>query len=495
MDTRTIDDGVYTFNATAFDQSGKWTEADPIIFRVDNTPPDLKILSPLNSEYISGEIWINVSVEDTFNYTVKYTVDDSGWVPIENPFNTTLVSDNEHMITVRVVDDAGHITDRAVTVIVDNIAPELVILTPKNGTHLRDEIEVSVYAGGGVRKVMMSIDDGIEMDLVSVGVNAPYETKIDTTQFEDGLHTIYISSVDFTGQESNRETTVFVDNTGPEIILVEPKPLAKKAGHIKFEVNCTDDTGIEAVYINIDGSIWRAMLYDNYTGNYTYRWLTTEDNNREHDYEIKSVDTLGNEEVIRNKLKVNNPTNYWRAFQENLPGIGFIFLLFFILFIFILLKVGKLQSWYREEKKAPKPAVEGKKHGRFRRVFSRKKKGITAKRKHKAPKIVKEPVVFEMEGVEESGISVAKTPRFPPPPPPPPRVGKKTLMESIDDIEITGEEPPAPKEGMDNSKKAASIITEIEETAIKEPQMKESKEVLKADKKKRKRLRRMKKKK
>ncbi len=521
MDTRTVDDGVYTINATAFDQSGKWTDADPIIFRVDNTPPDLKILSPLNSEYISGEIWINVSVEDTFNYTVKYTVDDSGWVPIENPFNTTLVSDNEHMITVRVVDDAGHITDRAVTVIVDNIAPELVILTPKNGTHLTDEIDVSVYAGGGVRKVIMSIDDGIEMDLVSVGVNAPYETKIDATQFEDGLHTIYISSVDFTGQESNRETTVFVDNTGPEIILVEPKPMAKKAGHIKFEVNCTDDTGVEAVYINIDGSIWRAMLYDNYTGNYTYRWLTTEDNNREHDYEIKSVDTLGNEEVIKNKLKVNNPTNYWHAFQENLPGIGFIFLLFFILLMFILLKVGKLQSWYREEKKAPKPYAKEKKHGRFRRVFSRKKKGITAKRKHKPPKIVKEPVVFEMEGVEESGISVAKTARLPPPPPPP-RMGKKSLMESIDDIEIAGEEPPAPKEGMDDSAKAtsiitdiekttikeppskkgmddstkaSSIITEIEETAIKEPQIKEGTEIVRPEKKKLRRIRKMKKKK
>jgi len=487
MDTRTVDDGIYTINATAFDKSGKSTEAESIIFRVDNTPPDLKILSPMNSEYVSGEIYINVSVEDTFNYTVKYTVDDSGWVPIENPFNTTLVSDNEHMITVRVVDDAGHITDRSVTVIVDNIAPELVILTPKNGTHLRGEITLSVYAGGGVRKVIMSIDDGIEMDLVSVGINAPYETNIDTTQFEDGLHTIYISSIDFTGQESNRETTVFVDNTGPEIILVNPKPQAKETGHIKFEVNCSDDTGIEAVYINIDSTVWRAMVYDNYTGNYTFRWLTSENDNRIHDYEIKSVDTLGNEEVIRDKVKINNPTDYWRAFQENLPGIGFIFLLFFILLMFILLKVGKLQSWYREEKKAPKPVAEGKKHRRFRGVFSRKKEGITVKSKHKVPKTVKEPLVFEMEGIEERGLPVARAAHFPPPPPPP-SMGKKSMMESIDDIEITGEELPSPKEVPEDSMKAASIITEIKESAIKEPQVKDGEDIVKKDKKKLKKI-------
>ncbi len=475
IDTRTADDGTYIIDATAYDMSGKWTSAESVTFRVDNNPPDLTIISPLNGEYVSKEISIDVMVVDTFGYQVMYTVDDSGWVPIANLLNTTLVSDNEHMITVQAVDDAGHINQRAVTVIVDNIAPELVILTPDNGTHINGEITVSVYAGGGVRKVMMSIDSDPEMDMVSVGLNTPYETVIDTRELEDGLHTFHISSVDFTGQESNKETTVFVDNSGPVIIIAQPKPDAKRGGHIKFEINASDDSAIEAVYINIDSTDWKAMSYDNYTGNYTFRWLTSEDDNRLYDYEIKTQDTLGNEEVLRGKIEVNNPTDYWRAFQENLPGIGFIFLLIFICIIFVLLKVGKLQSWYREEKAAPKPGAEGKKHGRFRGVFSRKNKGVTVKKQDSAKDTAKN-LIFEMEGVEGDIIPAAEASSSPPPPP---GFGKRSLMESIDDIEITDDVPPAPEDSVVSSPKADSIITEMETAAIKESEVKEGKETKK----------------
>ncbi|UCE39197.1 MAG: lamin tail domain-containing protein [Thermoplasmata archaeon] len=455
IDTRTVDDGVYVINATAFDDSGKWTDAEAISFCVDNTPPDLTINSPSNGEYVSDEIIIDVLVSDTFDYTVKYTVDDSGWVPIEDPFNTTLVSDNEHLITVQAVDEAGHITERGVTVIVDNIAPELVILEPNNGTHVSDELLVSVYAGGGVRRVTMSIDDNAEVEMVTVGINAPYETTIDTLELEDGLHTIYVNSIDFTGQESNRETTVFVDNTGPSIMLVNPAPFATKASHIKFIVNVSDDTGIAGVYINIDSTTWRAMIYDNYTGNYTFSWFTTEDDNRAYYYEIKTVDTLGNEQMFRTKVNVDNPQSLWRAFQENLAGIGFLFLLFFIVLLFVLLKVGKLQAWYREEKKPPKPPKEGKGGGRFRSRLSRKNKVKGGESEAKVAE------TEDFGGEEDSKLHY--------PPPPPPEEDGKSLMESINDIEI-GDDEGVPKKGpsIPSPEAKPTIAEEVEAANIED---------------------------
>ncbi len=481
IDTRTMADGIYTINATAFDKSEKSSDMDSITFRVDNTPPDLTIISPLNGEYIKEEVLINVSVFDTFDYNVKYTVDDSGWTDIANLFNTSLVADNEHQITVLATDEAGHITERTVTVIVDNIAPELIILEPKNGTHVTAELLLSVYTGGGVSKVTASIDDGMPLDMVSLGINSPYEITYDTTELEDGYHTIYVSSIDFTGQESNRECEVFVDNMGPEIIIVKPTPKHVGSGNILFEVNASDDSQIEAVYIKIDNSDWKPMQYDNYTGNYTYRWLTTENDNRGHDYEIKTVDTLGNEEVIRSRLKVENPTNLWRAFQENLPGIGFLFFIFFIVLIFVLLKVGKLQSWYREEKKAPKAHAKGVKQGKLRRVFTRKNKGATKK-----PEVVfsetAEEVVHEFEDIEDKGTPFVSAEHILPPPPP--GFGKKSLMESLDDIDITGGEPPAPNKIKDIPQKATSTIEEMEALTHEKPKTTEDKEVTPGHKKK-----------
>ncbi|UCG68984.1 MAG: lamin tail domain-containing protein [Thermoplasmata archaeon] len=486
IDTRTVDDGTHDILATAYDKSGKSSNLDSITFRVDNTPPDLTLLYPLNGEYVKEEIVIEVLVNDTFDCTVKYTVDDSGWTQIEDAFNTTLVSDNEHLITVRATDEAGHVTERTVTVIVDNIAPELIILEPKNGTHVSDEMLLNVYAGGGVQKVRVSIDDGMRTDMVSLGINSPYEITFDTTELEDGYHTIYVNSIDFTGQESDRECQVFVDNSGPEIIVVKPKSFKNQQGNIYWEINATDDTGVAGVYIKFDSGEWRAMLYDNYTCNYTFGWLTTEDDNRRYDYEIKTVDTLGNEELIRGKIKVKNPMNVWRAFQDNIPGIGFLFLIFFIVLCFVLLKVGKLQSWYREEKKAPKPHAEGEKKGRLRRVFARKRKG-TPSVAEAADLQTAEEIVHEIEDIEGGPIPVVQAKQIPPPPPP--SMGKKSLMESIDDIEITAEEPPAPKappapKTTAIPPKAASTISEMEAIAVKKPETAEGKKVIPGEKKK-----------
>ncbi len=461
VDTRTVDDGIYAINATAYDKSGKWTEALPIDFRVDNMPPDLTIVSPLNGEYVSDEIMIEVSVIDTFDYTVKYSVDDSGWVPIEEPFNTTFVSDNEHKITVRAVDEAGHITDREVTVIVDNIAPELVILEPINGTHLNGEIYINIYAGGGVQKVMLNVDGGMEFEIVRVGINDPYETTIDTMEYEDGWHTIEARSIDFTGHETFRSVDVFMDNSGPIIGLVNPYLYQRKGGTIKFEVNCTDDTGVETVYINLDNTEWKAMFLDNLTGNYTYRWKTNENDDRIHEFEIKAVDTLGNEEVIISRVKVTNNKDYWRAFQDNLPGLSAISLIIFIILLFILLKVGTLQRWYREEEKPPR---EGKEPGRFRRAFSRKEKtgvagaeeaGKGKKKKSKGKK------KSDIKGKNSKGVGPEKSP---------PKENNKSLVESIDDIEIKGDEGAgADSTPLISMKTKSNMTEEIESASVDEP--------------------------
>ncbi len=462
VDTRTVSDGIYFINATAFDKSGKWTISKTVGFCVDNTPPDLTIVSPANGDYISDEVIINVTVVERFGYTVKYTVDDSGWVTIEVPFNTTLVSDNEHFITVQAVDESGHITERGITVIVDNIAPELVILSPKNGTHVSGELLVSVYAGGGVRKVTMSVDDGLEMDMVTLGINAPYENTLDTRELEDGLYTVYINSIDFTGQESSRRTEIFVDNSGPGILMVNPQPFATKASHIRFMVNVTDDTGIEGVYINIDSTTWRSMIYDNYTGNYTYSWYTTEDDNRVHDYEIKTVDSLGNEEVYRNKVKVDNPRSIWRAFQENLPGIAFIFLIIFIFLLFVLLKVGKLQAWYREDKKPPTPPKEGKGKGRFKRGLGRKGKSKHSNKEVKSAQQSSEEQPNNVAFIKKGEVAKEEFP-----PPPPSGKNRTSLMDSIKEIEIEGDKGQKPTESlMHPPKTGLAMKEEVSETEM-----------------------------
>jgi hypothetical protein len=336
-----------------------------------------------------------------------------------------------------------------------------------------------------MQKVTMSLDRDLEVDMVSLGTNAPYELTVDTTELEDGYHTIYIRSIDFTGQESSRESQIYVDNSGPEITIVRPDSFTHRKGTVNWEVNATDDTDVVGVYFKLDSGAWRSMLYDNYSLNYTFRWHTTEDDNRNYDFEVKTVDSLGNEKIVRGRVKVENPNNLWRAFQENLPGIGFLFLIFFIVLCFVLLKVGKLQAWYREEKPVPKEKPEGAKQGRLKRVFARKKNAKTPK---KGPAVSKEAdeILHEFEKMDEVPVPVAQAKTLPPPPPPSP--GKGSFMSSIDDIEITDDRPPAPEGATDVPKEAQTTMGEFKALSEKGSETTPEKEVRKGKKIKRKKF-------
>jgi hypothetical protein len=312
----------------------------------------------------------------------------------------------------------------------------------------------------------MSIDDGMPLDMVSIGVNAPYELSIDTREYADGYHTIYVNSIDFTGQESDRECQIFMDNSGPDITIVRPGKFTHRKGTIGWEINATDASNIAGVYVKFDSGDWHTLLFDNYTYNYTFAWRTTEDDNRGYDYEIKTVDTLGNEEVVRGRISVKNDANLWRAFQDNLPGIGFLFLVFFIILCFVLLKVGTLQAWYREEKKAPKSKAQSKKHGKARGIFARKKKGVP--KGDIAVVEAADDIVHEFETIDEMKAPAPMTAKLPPPPPP--GMGKKSMMESIDDIEINQGEPPAHSNTPDIPKKASSTMEEMKALTTTEPE-------------------------
>jgi len=270
-----------------------------------------------------------------------------------------------------------------------------------------------------------------------------------------------------------------VDNSGPEIVIARPRSFAHRERTIKWEINATDDTLVEGVYLKLDSGEWRAMLFDNYTNNYTFRWITTEDDNRAYDYEIKTVDTLGNEEIVRGRITVENPTNLWRAFQDNLPGFGFLFLIFFIVLCFVLLKVGKLQSWYREEK-TPKANAKGTKHGKSRGIFARKKKGAVPKGDVAVSESADE-IVHEFEKIDDMGIAVAQAKQLPPPPPP--GMGKKSMMESIGDMEIGQDEPPASSGTMDVQDKATSTMGEMAALSLSESETPKTKDDIKGNKK------------
>ncbi|MEW5760324.1 MAG: Ig-like domain-containing protein, partial [Candidatus Thermoplasmatota archaeon] len=344
FDTTTQNDGIYNISAVAYDFSGKKANSTVVGFKLDNNPPDVTWVWPISGAYLSGEVRLNVIVNDSFLSSKMYTVDESGYVPLEKIFDTTLTSDGEHKLTVRAVDTAGHITSSSITVIVSNIAPETAIISPMENEHVAGIKKLQVYSSGAVKKALVSIDNG-SFNEIFKGEKG-YEYNIDTTTLLSGSHTITVKTIDFAEHVSLNSVNIVVDNDAPSIEIKKPKGGQK--GSVEFMVIVTDESKIENVYIKL-GETWIEMT-EIESNTYTFDWITGEEDNGAHRYQIKALDALGNEGIINGRVIVENPTNYWKAFQDNLPGIAFIFFIALLIAFIISKRAKGIQIFVGKEK-------------------------------------------------------------------------------------------------------------------------------------------------
>ncbi|MEW5759625.1 MAG: Ig-like domain-containing protein, partial [Candidatus Thermoplasmatota archaeon] len=346
FDTSLQKDGIYNLSAKITDYSGRSVSTPMTFFRLDNNPPAVTWVYPTSGAYISGEVRLNVIVEDIFLSSAMYTVDDTGWVDLKKIVDTTKISDGEHELTVRAVDTAGHITKSKITVIVDNVAPETIILSPIEGEHIGGVKTIEVYAGGGVNKVWVSIDNGTYTEIHRGAPDRPYEYNLDTKKLASGFHTIEIKSVDFTGHETLGTVNVIVDNDGPEINIKKPK--GTQEGYVYFGVEVNDLSDVKEVWLSIGGGEW-VELIEIEEGYYIYTWYTTEKDNGVHRYQIKAVDNIGNINLFSGSVDVKNPPNYGKIFLDLIPLLGFAFAVFAFALIIVLVRSGRFQRWLRRE--------------------------------------------------------------------------------------------------------------------------------------------------
>ncbi|MEW5761420.1 MAG: Ig-like domain-containing protein, partial [Candidatus Thermoplasmatota archaeon] len=351
FDTTIYDDGNYNISAEIFDFSKKNITTEKIFFKIDNNPPDVKWLSPISGSYVSGEIRIEAKIEDKFLSSAMYTVDESGWYELDKKINTSLISDGEHEITIRAIDERGQITKSKIMVLVDNIAPEVMIVSPKNRAHISSNEKLVVYASGGVSKVLVSIDNGSYTEIYRPAPERPYEYNLDNYAFATGNHTIKVKSIDFAGHENWASIEIFVDIDAPKIEVVKPKKRAE-SGKVEFLIHVVDDSNVGEVFLNIDGKL--IEMLDVGDGLYSYSWKTSEDDNGVYRYHYKVKDTLGNVNITSGVVEIENSPDYWKTTLESLPLIFFIFVVCLVISIVVLLKTGKISSWLGKERKVCK---------------------------------------------------------------------------------------------------------------------------------------------
>jgi len=213
--------GIYAVNVTAYDMSHNRVTLDGLDFRVDADNPKLMINEPANGKYYTGDVILNVTAQDSFETSLEFNVDSTGWHTLEDVWRTAGFSDGEHLIEFKATDEAGHVSTQTIAIFIDNTEPLVNIVNPRLDDHLTDINTVKAYCHDALalESVWLTVDTGEPTEIYINPTTGLYEIPIDTIKHPDGAHTIIVTARDYVGHATNKTITVYFNNVGPDFIF------------------------------------------------------------------------------------------------------------------------------------------------------------------------------------------------------------------------------------------------------------------------------------
>ncbi len=215
-------DGERTLAVIVRDPAGNEARAETR-FMVDRTPPSLELArgeGPLFTR--EPELIVEGVVRDLSAVTLR--VDDAALeVRPDGGFAAaaSLGAETSRPMTLVAVDAAGHETVMSVDIVLDAVAPKIVLLVPAEGAATgEDAIDVAGRVVDDHPPTSVKIG---ELD-VPVGADGTFGARVPVAE---GDHVIAIDCVDLAGNAAQVRRSVVVDRTAPTIAL-DPEPAAEQ---------------------------------------------------------------------------------------------------------------------------------------------------------------------------------------------------------------------------------------------------------------------------
>ena len=360
----TMADGVpVTIRATAED--GKKQETT-LTFRVDSTPPELKITSPVaDGQAITADTKIAGYAADSesgikeaskqYTYKIVNTADNSPvsgasgslkwdnqtnpteWT-IPNPFTSSTQAEGEFKIVIEnIKDDAGNaLSEVEKKVTIDKNPPALTVASYANEINANaltnGDTSAQIYKNSdfwlaGMASDSNALDDTdavvisglgtvpIKIEKGAIGPDKKWKHKV--TGLSEDEHTVTITAKDVAGKVTNKQVTVVYDKTPPTIdrnaltlkqnnAIVEPATGWFGVGTLEINGSAKDKNGVTKVQYSLDGGgSWRDFAGTNsFNGIIQIATDTTQ-------IQVRAVDRAGNEsepKKITIKVDSTKPT-------------------------------------------------------------------------------------------------------------------------------------------------------------------------------------------
>ena len=266
-------DGTYYFQAVAVDKAGNIedfgnAEASTI---VDTSAPEIGILINgtlgLNGWYISP-VKVSFTVYDSTSgvNSIYYSINGSAWTLYTGA--VTLANDSVYHIDYYAVDNAGNSGSiEHALVKIDRTSPSLSLVSPRNNDILTGTANLQVTASdANLGSVEYKVDNG-EWFTMSASGNA-YSAQVDTTQYNDGSHTIYFRAIDNAGHTTEMSVNVIIDNQPPTINISNLVNEEFVEGTFDIYIYASDSVGISQVKITIINDDTNSIIVSNASVDY-----------------------------------------------------------------------------------------------------------------------------------------------------------------------------------------------------------------------------------
>jgi parallel beta-helix repeat protein len=281
-------DGPHTLFLRAIDGAGN-INSTSISFIIETSPPQIEISAPSDGAFLSTSsielVWVGSDAGAGIDhYEIK--VDDNDWVEVGMAGSWRIIglADGEHTLSVKAVDRTGKENVSEEKIMIDTLAPDLLIISPLNGT-LHDSFNVELAwscqdQGNGWAIISIQVDTGAWTDLGVVD-------HVDIT-LSEGQHLITLRATDRAGNTDEETIDIIIDTIAPSVIGRGPdgpyEPLQQRIWFILSE-----DANSSSVHLWVNG------VDVNVDRNGTY-WGASEIllSNRTYLLEVEAKDVAGN---------------------------------------------------------------------------------------------------------------------------------------------------------------------------------------------------------
>ena len=255
-------DGVYEVIAYANDTVGN-VGSYRILVTVDNTGPDVHIVSPVDGAYVNGVVTIIFNASDPNNVSlVELYIDGnlrySNNIEVQSAtytwdWDTSTEPEGNHTISVTAYDILNNINSVEITVCVDKTAPNITITSPANNTE---------FTSSGDVTIQWIASDNYELDKFKVYLNGSLKDTLDSSATDYtfyGLPNAYYNATvvayDKAGN-TDRDYVIFRVNVPFYVDIESPE---NDSWHNSTQIQITIN------YVNKTSTVMNITLYINKT--------------------------------------------------------------------------------------------------------------------------------------------------------------------------------------------------------------------------------------